>query len=212
MKKRFEDYTFDASEKTVTFTGVGTVKLESIVHIQNTLDGITIYSPFDINKLGTVATNVLTCAFDTTGMADTDPLFIVYDDGLTGEHRDNLISAEYNTTAAQTDDDMLGAIAAGTKIGLVGIDIVTDEATTVGVGVRIGFGAANVPAEGASGANAVPGIPVSDPGIAPGSGIIKRYPDNKPLFGASGEELRITNGVPTGGKLTVVITYFTVTD
>lgn len=214
MKKRIEAYTFDASLQTVTFTDYATIELDAILIIVNVLDQVIIYNPFDAAKGGTVATNVLTLEFDTSSpaMADTDPLLIFYDDGLTGEHRDNLITAEYNTTGAQTNDDMLGAIASGTRIGLVGLDVVSDEATTVGVGVRIGFGTLTVPAEASSGATAVAGVPLSHPGIAPGSGPIKMWPGDKPIFGASGEELRITCGAPTTGKLTVVITYFTVTD
>jgi len=215
MKKLIVNYSWapgGAGAGTVTFTDYATIRLDAILLITNVTGGIIIFNASVLAQTGTVATNVLTLTTSTTGQASGDKLEIWYDDGKTGEHRDTITVAEYNTTAVQTNDDMLGAIAAGTRVHLVGIDLTVDEATTVGVDVRIGFGAASVPTEAASGATAVAGVPVSYPGIPPGGGITKMWPSDKLPSGALGEELRITNSVPTGGKLTVVITYFTTTD
>ena len=73
-------YTFDASAKTVTITGMGTVKLSQIFSIVNLTDQTTIYSPTDEDKGGTLSSNVLTLEFDTTAMSDADLLqiFIQY--------------------------------------------------------------------------------------------------------------------------------------
>ena len=122
----------------------------------------------------------------------------------------NCKSATYITTAAQTDDNVLAAIAAGTLYGITRITITLDEATTVGVGVRLGFGTTVVPALGASGADAVDDILVYHPGLIPGGGIT--IGDGSGLLGVGGDgaELRITNEVPTSGTLAVTVTYFTI--
>jgi hypothetical protein len=74
-------YTFDASEKKVTFTGINPISLASILLITNVTDNIIIYNFADPTLGGTVATNVLTLTFATTSMDDTDKLQIWYDDG-----------------------------------------------------------------------------------------------------------------------------------
>lgn len=116
-------------------------------------------------------------------------------------------SATYITTAAGTDDNVLPAISAGTQYAITRITITLDEACTVGVGVRLGFGTANVPALGASQADAVDDILVYHPGMVPGSGI--QIGDGSGILGIGGDgaELRITNEVPTGGTLAVTVTY-----
>ena len=122
----------------------------------------------------------------------------------------NIIAAEYNTTAAQTDDPIIDSIGAGTKIVITMIDVTADNANTVDVGVRIGFGTATLTAAGASGAAAVNGIVLSHPGIAAGSGVVKGSGSGIVGIGADGEELRITNEVPTTGSLRVQVHYFTI--
>jgi hypothetical protein len=80
MKVRVDSYVFDASAKTVTFSGYVSIDLEAVLFITNTTDNIAIYSFIDPAKGGTAATNVLTLAHDTTAMSDTDKLQIWYDD------------------------------------------------------------------------------------------------------------------------------------
>lgn len=70
------DYTFDASEKTITFTGLGTVNLEQVEQIVNITDNIVIYNPNISGLGGTISTNVLTLDYDTTSMSDGDTLLI----------------------------------------------------------------------------------------------------------------------------------------
>lgn len=80
MKILITAYTFDASAKTITFTGYGTLSLESVLLITNVTDNIIIYNFADPTKGGTVATNVLTLDYDTTTMDDADDIQIYYDD------------------------------------------------------------------------------------------------------------------------------------
>ena len=145
-----------------------------------------------------------------TGVAVNDRTDIISNrDGVQfviGGHP-NIISREYRATTAQTNDDIVGAIAGGLQLVITKIGVFVDNACTVDVGVRIGFGTTTVPTEPADGAG-VNGVVLSHPGIAPGSGV--ELGDGSAIIahGASDQELRITNEVPTGGSIKVVITYF----
>lgn len=121
----------------------------------------------------------------------------------------NIITREWRATTAQTDDDMLGAIGTGTKVVVTMVGVCADKANTVDVGVRIGFGTANVPTEPADGAG-VDGVILSHPGIAAGSGVVIGNGSGIIGIGGDGAELRITNEVPTSGSIKVIVSYFTV--
>jgi hypothetical protein len=71
-----KDYTFNASSRTITFTD--TVSIEQIGIITNITDGVQIYNPMDNTKLGTLAGLVLTLAYNTSTMSNTDQLQIFY--------------------------------------------------------------------------------------------------------------------------------------
>ena len=120
----------------------------------------------------------------------------------------NAKSCVYNTTGAQTDDTIMAAIAGGTKYAVTRITVALDEATTVGVAVRIGLGTANVPALGASGADATDDVLFYHPGLVPGS--VHTVGDGSAVLGvgADGAELRVTCEAPTSGTLGIVVTYF----
>lgn len=78
-KIRATTYTFDASSKTIDcalFTS-----LEAIQLITNVTDNIIIYNFADATKGGTLSGTVLTLAYDTTSMSDTDKLQILVEDG-----------------------------------------------------------------------------------------------------------------------------------
>lgn len=122
----------------------------------------------------------------------------------------NIITREYMTTAVQTNDDMIGAVAAGSHIVLTEIEVLVSDATSVTPQVRIGFGATVVPAEPASGAS-VAGVVLSHGGIASGSGVVRGSGAGAIAVGGDGEELRITNAVPTSGKITVIFSYYIAT-
>jgi len=122
----------------------------------------------------------------------------------------NAKSATYLATGSGTDDNVLPAISSGTKYAITRITITLDEATTVGVAVRLGFGTANVPALPSAAADAVDDILVYHPGLVPGGGIT--IGDGSGILGVGGDgaELRITNEAPTSGTLVVTVTYFTI--
>jgi hypothetical protein len=122
----------------------------------------------------------------------------------------NIISAEYYTTGAQTDDNILPTIAGGTIYVITGITVIASAANTVQVSVRIGFGASTVPAQGASGADAVAKVILSHPNIPAGSGFVKGNSGGIVGIGGDGEELRITCSAPTTGSLIVQVDYFTI--
>ncbi len=118
----------------------------------------------------------------------------------------NIVRREYMTTGAQTDDAIIDTIGAGSQIVVTEISVLADEANSGGVQCRIGFGAASVPAEPASGASVV-GMLVSHGGIAPGSGVVEGTGAGALAEGGDGEELRITCEAPSV-KLTVLVSYY----
>ncbi len=119
----------------------------------------------------------------------------------------NILRREWMTTAAQTDDEIIATVPAGSHVVLTAISVVASAAGSTTPQFRIGFGTASVPAEPASGASVV-GIVASHGGVAAGSGIVEGNGSGVIAVGGSDEELRITNAVPTGGKITVVVSYY----
>jgi len=119
MKILVTNYTFDASEKTVTLTDFNPVVLEQVLLITNVTDQIIIYNFADTAKGGTVtgASAVLTLEHDTTSMADGDDLQIWYDDvSLSGDTTDLATSALQLADGHNvTIDNAAGASAANVK-------------------------------------------------------------------------------------------------
>ena len=76
MKVLFQDYTFNAATKQITFNTTDVVKLEQVLVVTNVTDNTIIYNFADVAKGGSIANNVLTLIFDTTSMSDTDSLQI----------------------------------------------------------------------------------------------------------------------------------------
>jgi hypothetical protein len=119
----------------------------------------------------------------------------------------NLITREYDFgTAAQTDVNLAAAAVAGDeRVYVTRFEALCDNANTVAVSVRAGFGTASVPAASSSG---VSGMIASHPGIAAGSGIICGGVGGIIAVGGAGEEPRLTSTVATSGNLHVVISYY----
>ena len=69
-------YTFDASAKTITFSGVTIQSIEQIKPIVNGERAVVIFNPAESGKFGSLSNNVLTLDFDTTSYADSDALYI----------------------------------------------------------------------------------------------------------------------------------------
>lgn len=121
----------------------------------------------------------------------------------------NLITREFDFGAvAQTDLNLAAAVVAGDeRIYVTRFEALCDNANTVAVAVRAGFGTANVPTASATG---VSGMIASHPGIAAGSGIICGAGAGIIAVGGLGEEPRLTSGAATSGNLHVVISYYLV--
>lgn len=114
--------------------------------------------------------------------------------------RTGIVTTGTTITAAQTDA-ALWSFGATARVAVTQIQVAVDEACTVGVGVRIGFGGSVTP-------NAT-GRLISHPGMVPGS-IISRGDGSAMIgLGAANDDIRITNDVPTGGSLSVVVSYYT---
>jgi hypothetical protein len=79
MKVLFQDYTFNAATKQITFNTTDIVSLNQVLVITNVTDNVIIYNFADPAKGGVIANNVLTLTFDTTAMSDTDSLQIFLD-------------------------------------------------------------------------------------------------------------------------------------
>lgn len=82
MRKLVTNYTFNKTTKQITFTDYASIVLEKILLITDATNSVTLYQANDPQKGGTVSTNVLTLAFDTTGsgFSNTDSLQIFYED------------------------------------------------------------------------------------------------------------------------------------
>ena len=80
MKIKIDNYTFNKTAKTVTFTDYATIRLDGLLLITNATDGVIIFNFADTAKGGTVTGNVLTLTFDTSSMDNGDKLLIYYDD------------------------------------------------------------------------------------------------------------------------------------
>jgi hypothetical protein len=79
MKVLFQDYTFNAATKQITFNTTDIVSLNQVLVITNVTDNVIIYNFADPAKGGVITNNVLTLTFDTTAMSDTDSLQIFLD-------------------------------------------------------------------------------------------------------------------------------------
>lgn len=81
------NYSFDASEKKITFRDYDSIRLEGIKLITNVTTGDVVYQFNKAEKSGAVASNILTLDHDTTAMSDADKLMIIYEEpgqGLLG--------------------------------------------------------------------------------------------------------------------------------
>lgn len=113
----------------------------------------------------------------------------------------NIITLEAAYTAAQTDIAIV-TVGAGAKIVVTAIAALCDNANTVDVGFRIGFGAATTPT--------TTGVVLTHPGVSPGSGYNRGDGSGILGVGADGEDLRITSEVPTTGSIRILVSYFTI--
>lgn len=110
MKKRITTYTFDASEKTITFGFAP--EIEGFSVITNVVDNVIIYQFNDPALGGSVTGNVLTLTYNTASMSDTDELMILYDDGVETQAISGTVTAELSTTDNTVLDNIETAVEA----------------------------------------------------------------------------------------------------
>lgn len=103
MKILVENHTWVAATGAITFTDFASIKLIGGLVVTNVTDNIVIYNFAKVGLGGTVATNVLTVAYDTSGMADADDLQIFYDDGKRAEGDEGV--ADLTTGVLMQGDD-----------------------------------------------------------------------------------------------------------
>lgn len=113
----------------------------------------------------------------------------------------NIKTIRANYTAAQTNAAIV-TVGAGVRIVVTRCSVLADGANSVDVQVRIGFAAATTPT--------TTGVVLSHPGIKAGSGLIEGSGAGMLGVGATGEDLRITSGVPSAGSIDVVVSYYTI--
>lgn len=122
----------------------------------------------------------------------------------------NTVSAEYYSSGNITNDNILPLISAGTKYVITSITVSASAANTTNATVRIGFGTAAVPTQGATNADAVAKVVMSLPGIPPGGGAIKGNGGGIVGIGGDGEEPYVTITNMASGALTIVMDYYTI--
>jgi len=98
MKILFEDYSFNAATKQITFNTTSTIGLEQLLIITNVTDNIIIYNFADPSAGGTISNNVLTLDYNTTSMSNTDSLQI-FIDSLLAPASDEMLQSLQDQTA-----------------------------------------------------------------------------------------------------------------
>ncbi len=79
MKTLIKNYSFNKTNKTITFSDYISINLENILLITNVTKNIIIYNFADVSIGGIVSNNLLTLNYDTSAMDDTDKIQIFYD-------------------------------------------------------------------------------------------------------------------------------------
>ena len=111
MRTLIQNYTFNKSTKQVTFSDYVSIVLENVLLITDVTNNITIYQANDPNLGGSVAGNVLTLTYDTTGssFANGDHLQIFY------EVADNAITQPISGTVTANLGTIGGAATASNQ-------------------------------------------------------------------------------------------------
>lgn len=88
MRLKINNYTFNKTNRTVTFTDYTSIRLDGISYISNITRNVIIYVFSSPALGGSVIDNVVTLDYDTSLMDDTDKLEIYYDDEDTNQATD----------------------------------------------------------------------------------------------------------------------------
>jgi hypothetical protein len=125
MKQIANNYTFDASDKKVTLTGI-LVPLQRVLLIVNATRNQVIFNFAEagrgaMNVESVSGNTVITLQYDTTTFADTDSLTIYYDDGLSRE--ESLTLTDLDKIAGANPAEWLKAPGQGQTAARVPVDL-----------------------------------------------------------------------------------------
>ena len=107
---------------------------------------------------------------------------------------------EYATTAASTDAAVITAASTGVRIVVTQAQGMTDEVNTTAVGFRLGFSTGVTPT--------TTGVILTHPGLVPGAGVSRGDGGGIIGSGLAGENVVLTNEIPTGGAFRALLSYF----
>jgi hypothetical protein len=128
MKILFEDYTFNAATKEVTFNTTSVIGLSQLLIITNVSTNTIIYNFADPNTGGTIANNVLILDFDTTTMSNTDSLQIFLDNLDTPASNEMLESIQDQTEMLGRVVKLLEPSSRANAAGLQQVDLAGSSA------------------------------------------------------------------------------------
>jgi len=144
MKILFENYSFNAAAKTVTFNTTDVLTLEQLLIITNVTTNKIIYNFADPNAGGTIVNNVLTLDFNTTSMSSNDKLQIFIDNILTPASDETLQLVNEQTELMRRITKLLEPSANQNSTGLQRIEVVTAPQTIVNHNLTYTGGVSNV--------------------------------------------------------------------
>jgi hypothetical protein len=123
MKILFEDYTFNAASKQITFNTSEVLTLERLLLITNVTDNLIIYNFADPNYGGTITNNVLTLTYNTTIMSDSDRLQIFIENQYTPASEETLQYLSDQTALLSRMVKLLEPMSRQDSVGRQQIDV-----------------------------------------------------------------------------------------
>ena len=137
MKTLIQNYTFNPTAKTITFTDYPSIRLEGVLVITNTTSNVLVYNFVNPALGGTVAGNVLTLTYATGSMSATDRLQVFYDDATVTPSSTADINA-LNDLVAQLTEAIKQLSGLNTARGIAGDLRVTPIGGIVGTVTAVG--------------------------------------------------------------------------
>lgn len=120
----------------------------------------------------------------------------------------NVITSTARTDAAQTGERCIAAVGPGLIPVVTRVTALCDNANSVDVGMKVAFSAdATLPTDADTG---TADILVDHPGIPAGGGFTIGDGSGVIGTGQDGDEIRYTCEVPTGGAVTLSVSYYTI--
>jgi len=140
MKILFEDYTFNAASKQITFNTTSVIGLSQLLIITNVATNTIVYNFADPNAGGTITNNVLTLDYNTTSMNNSDNLQIFLDSLLTPASDEMLQSVEDQTELLRRMVKLLEPSSRANPAGIQQVDVAASSAAILNDAFRTYFG------------------------------------------------------------------------